>query len=109
MSQAASHDSVLEAATRRRVSWRLMPFLMLNYLLCYIDRVNVGFDSLAAPLIGSGDAPTKVSPDGLEGFAAQGQQQRELVAISGLRKVVEAVSDHAGHLARRCAKSANMD
>jgi ACS family tartrate transporter-like MFS transporter len=30
----------------RRVSWRLMPFLMLAYLLCYIDRVNLGFASL---------------------------------------------------------------
>lgn len=46
MSQAMSHDSALEAATMRRVSWRLMPFLMLAYLLCYIDRVNVGFASL---------------------------------------------------------------
>src|SRR5712672_2858368 len=46
MSQAVVQDSVLEAATMRRVSWRLMPFLMLAYLLCYIDRVNVGFASL---------------------------------------------------------------
>ena len=46
MSQAAGESSVLEAATMRRVSWRLMPFLMLAYLLCYIDRVNVGFASL---------------------------------------------------------------
>jgi len=30
----------------RRVSWRLMPFLIFAYLLCYIDRVNVGFASL---------------------------------------------------------------
>ena len=37
---------MLEAATMRRVSWRLMPFLTLAYLLCYIDRVNVGFASL---------------------------------------------------------------
>jgi MFS transporter, ACS family, tartrate transporter len=46
MSQALDQDKVLEAATMRRVSWRLMPFLMLAYLLCYIDRVNVGFASL---------------------------------------------------------------
>ena len=52
MSQAASHDSVLEAATMRRVSWRLMPFLMLAYLLCYIDRVNVGFASRATHWLG---------------------------------------------------------
>ena len=39
-------DKNLEVATMRRVSWRLMPFLTLAYLLCYIDRVNVGFASL---------------------------------------------------------------
>jgi MFS transporter, ACS family, tartrate transporter len=36
----------LERSTMRAVSWRLMPFLILAYLLCYIDRVNVGFASL---------------------------------------------------------------
>ncbi|MBV8912665.1 MAG: MFS transporter [Acetobacteraceae bacterium] len=36
----------LEATTMRRVSWRLMPFLLFAYLICYIDRVNVGFASL---------------------------------------------------------------
>jgi MFS transporter, ACS family, tartrate transporter len=36
----------LEQETMRRVFWRLMPFLILAYLLCYIDRVNVGFASL---------------------------------------------------------------
>ena len=46
MSQAMDQDKRLEAATMRRVSWRLMPFLVLAYLLCYIDRVNVGFASL---------------------------------------------------------------
>ena len=46
MSQALDQDKILEAATMRRVSLRLMPFLMLAYLLCYIDRVNVGFASL---------------------------------------------------------------
>ncbi len=46
MSTALLNDKALEAATMRRVSWRLMPFLILAYLLCYIDRVNVGFASL---------------------------------------------------------------
>src|SRR6201996_6084831 len=36
----------LEAATMRRVSWRLMPFLIAAYLVNYIDRVNVGFAAL---------------------------------------------------------------
>src|ERR1700761_1299208 len=36
----------LEIGTIRRVSWRLMPFLLVAYLICYIDRVNVGFAAL---------------------------------------------------------------
>ncbi len=44
--QAFASDRVLEASTIRRVSWRLMPFLLLAYLICYIDRVNVGFAAL---------------------------------------------------------------
>ncbi len=39
-------DTMLETTTMRRVSWRLMPFLLLAYLICYIDRVNVGFAAL---------------------------------------------------------------
>src|ERR1035441_5330000 len=35
-----------EAATYRKVMWRLMPFLFLCYVLAYIDRVNVGFAKL---------------------------------------------------------------
>src|SRR3954451_15245540 len=43
---AVSEGGALEAGTMQRVSWRLMPFLIGAYLLCYIDRVNVGFASL---------------------------------------------------------------
>jgi D-galactonate transporter len=39
-------EPALEAATMRQVSWRLMPFLLLAYLIAYIDRVNVGFAAL---------------------------------------------------------------
>ena len=42
----ANRDQTLEAETMRRVFWRLMPLLLLAYLICYIDRVNVGFASL---------------------------------------------------------------
>ena len=43
---ASSADRELEASTMSRVSWRLVPFLLLAYLICYIDRVNVGFAAL---------------------------------------------------------------
>jgi len=32
--------------TMRRVSWRLLPFLMICYFVSYLDRVNVGFGAL---------------------------------------------------------------
>jgi ACS family tartrate transporter-like MFS transporter len=48
---AASRSAIptptaLEARVMRRVFWRLMPFLLFAYLICYIDRVNAGFASL---------------------------------------------------------------
>ena len=39
-------DDVLGRETIRRVSWRVLPFLMLAYLVCYIDRTNAGFPAL---------------------------------------------------------------
>ena len=33
----------LEQRTMSKVSWRLVPFLMLCYFIAYLDRVNVGF------------------------------------------------------------------
>jgi ACS family tartrate transporter-like MFS transporter len=38
--------SDLERATMRRVTFRLLPFLMACYLVAFIDRVNVGFAAL---------------------------------------------------------------
>ncbi|HET6307940.1 MAG TPA: MFS transporter [Rhodopila sp.] len=46
MSFATADDKAFEAVVMRRVFWRLMPFLLAAYLVCYIDRVNVGFASL---------------------------------------------------------------
>lgn len=46
MPPTPTQDAALEAATMRRVFTRLLPFLVLAYLICYIDRVNVGFAGL---------------------------------------------------------------
>jgi ACS family tartrate transporter-like MFS transporter len=46
MLPALTGDAALEAATMRRVFMRMLPFLILAYLICYIDRVNVGFAGL---------------------------------------------------------------
>ncbi len=46
MSASTTADKALETATMRAVSWRLMPFLIAAYIICYIDRVNVGFAAL---------------------------------------------------------------
>src|SRR6059058_2471567 len=36
----------LEQRTLRKISWRIVPFIMLLYFIAYIDRVNIGFASL---------------------------------------------------------------
>ena len=36
----------LEARTMRKISARLIPFLMICYFIAYLDRVNVGFAAL---------------------------------------------------------------
>lgn len=36
----------LERTTMRRVAWRLLPFLILCYLIAIIDRGNIGMASL---------------------------------------------------------------
>jgi MFS family permease len=43
--QAESLDTV-DARVYRKVAWRLLPLLMLCYLVAYLDRVNVGFAKL---------------------------------------------------------------
>jgi D-galactonate transporter len=35
-----------EASVYRKVTWRIVPFLMLCYVVAYLDRVNVGFAKL---------------------------------------------------------------
>ena len=46
MSASTEAAKALEARTMRAVSWRLMPFLLTAYVVCYIDRVNIGFAAL---------------------------------------------------------------
>ncbi len=36
----------IEKTTMRRVTWRLLPFLLLLYIISWLDRVNVGFAKL---------------------------------------------------------------
>src|ERR1700740_3310394 len=37
---------VEEKALVRKMAWRVLPFLLLVYLICIIDRLNVGFAAL---------------------------------------------------------------
>ena len=36
----------IERATLRRITWRIVPFLMVAYLVAFDDRVNAGFAAL---------------------------------------------------------------
>ena len=41
-----AHSNPFEERTYRKVTWRLIPLLLLCYLIAYLDRVNVGFAKL---------------------------------------------------------------
>src|ERR687883_1996570 len=38
--------SEVEQRTLRKISWRIVPFIILLYFIAFIDRVNIGFASL---------------------------------------------------------------
>lgn len=50
MTTTATHtgasDAAFEDAIYRKVNWRLIPFLLMCYVVAYLDRVNVGFAKL---------------------------------------------------------------
>ncbi len=39
-------DETVERSAIRKIYWRLLPVLVLTYLLAYVDRINVGFAAL---------------------------------------------------------------
>lgn len=43
---ALSENPDLEKTTLREVTWRLVPFLFLLYIVAYLDRINLGFAAL---------------------------------------------------------------
>ncbi|HEX3374175.1 MAG TPA: MFS transporter [Edaphobacter sp.] len=43
---ATTASSLLEERAIRKITWRLIPFLMLLYLVAFLDRINVGFAAL---------------------------------------------------------------
>ena len=45
MSAAASLDDI-ERRVMRKVTWRIVPFLMVCYFIAFVDRVNAGFAAL---------------------------------------------------------------
>lgn len=57
MQGASTSESELERGTMRTVYWRLLPFLLLLYIVSWLDRVNVSFAKLQmGPDLGIGDA-----------------------------------------------------
>lgn len=46
MSFSIPLKSPIETAVMRKVTWRLVPFLMLAYFVAFVDRVNSGFAAL---------------------------------------------------------------
>jgi ACS family tartrate transporter-like MFS transporter len=55
--QGITDEQELERSTMRHVTWRLLPFLLLLYIISWLDRVNVSFAKLQmGPDLGIGDA-----------------------------------------------------
>jgi ACS family tartrate transporter-like MFS transporter len=46
MESAEVENAALERQVIRRVTWRIVPFLTLLYLVAFLDRINVGFAAL---------------------------------------------------------------
>jgi len=46
MSTAETADTVDSRALYSKISWRLIPYIFILYILAYLDRVNVGFAAL---------------------------------------------------------------
>lgn len=46
VASAARESSQLRSGTLRKITWRLIPFLFLLYVVAWLDRVNVGFAAL---------------------------------------------------------------
>jgi sugar phosphate permease len=46
MISAVTQPSTLEAKTMRKVTFRIIPFLMVCYFIAFVDRVNAGFAAL---------------------------------------------------------------
>ncbi|MEO8937167.1 MAG: MFS transporter [Burkholderiaceae bacterium] len=46
LSESQKIPSTFEEATYRKVAWRLIPLLLICYVVAYLDRVNVGFAKL---------------------------------------------------------------
>jgi MFS transporter, ACS family, tartrate transporter len=42
----AEMDTEVGRRTLRRITWRIVPFIMLLYFIAHIDRVNIGFAAL---------------------------------------------------------------
>ena len=46
LNPTSENSKTFEESTYRKVMWRLLPFLLLCYVVAYLDRVNVGFAKL---------------------------------------------------------------
>lgn len=45
-SETANSPAVVERSLYRKITWRIIPYLFLLYIVAYVDRVNVGFAAM---------------------------------------------------------------
>ena len=59
----AGNASEIESRTIRRVAWRLLPLIVIIYLVAYIDRTNVSFAATGGMTIATTHIPTATGTD----------------------------------------------
>ena len=42
-------DPAVAQSARKRIAWRILPFLFLLYIIAFLDRMNVGAAALQMP------------------------------------------------------------
>src|SRR5499427_744944 len=43
------NDSDVGRSARKRIAWRLLPFLFVSYIIAFLDRANIGAAALQMP------------------------------------------------------------
>jgi sugar phosphate permease len=94
-------------ALYRKITWRLLPFLTLCYMLAYLDRINIGFAKLQMQnQLSFSDAAYGVAAGiFFIGYVLFEIPSNLLLPRIGARKTLSRIMVLRGSLPRRCCSS----